>query len=375
MPPRANKAAIGATKRIFHRETDAKYLLGAHVSASGGVYNAIQNSVDIGANAVGCFLKNQRRWESAPYSEDDIKKFHHECSTHNYNSRTDVLPHGSYLINLANPNKEARTKSLNAFIDDLKRCELLGVGLYNFHPGSSLGSDLKESLTRIAEAINEAINQTTFVKVVLENMAGHGNIIGSKLEELAEVIEQVKNKDRVGVCIDTCHTFAAGYDIRTEDKFVEFWNDFDTTIGYKYLSGIHLNDSKAPLGSNRDLHQNIGLGFLGLESFRLIMNKSELQNIPLILETPPDPKRGDENRAEEIELLTWLTGRSADDEQVISKSIELQERGAEERKKHQDQFDKKNKPAKAKAGTTKTQTSLKTTRKRKKEVVTSDEEE
>lgn len=183
-------------------------------------------------------------------------------------------------------------------------------------------------------------------------MAGHGHIIGSDLQDLADIISQVEDKSRVGVCIDTCHAFAAGYDIRDEDSFTKFWQKFETIVGYEYLAGIHLNDSKAPLGSKRDLHQNIGLGFLGLETFRLMVNKKELEGIPMILETPVDEKKvakegvSADLRGDEIKLLEWLIGKEKDDKEVLEKSKELQEKGAKERKEHQEKFDKKNKEKK-----------------------------
>lgn len=171
-------------------------------------------------------------------------------------------------------------------MDDLKRCEQLGIGLYNFHPGSSLDGDHDEAIKKLAKNINKAIEETTFVKIVIENMAGHGNLIGSNLKDLKDVIDLVEKKDRVGVCLDTCHTFAAGYDIRTEDQFNKFLDEFDETVGKEYLSAIHLNDSKAPLGANRDLHQRLGYGFLGLEVFRVIANSPRLEGLPIVLETP-----------------------------------------------------------------------------------------
>lgn len=278
----------------------------------------------------------------------DIDQFHEFCKTHNYDPKKHILPHGSYLINLGNPDSDKRKQALDAFVDDLARCEQLGIGLYNLHPGSTLGSDKQETLQHIADGINEGISKTSFVKVVLENMAGHGNIVGSDLHDLAGLIKLIEKKERVGVCIDTCHTFAAGYDIRTKKTFDEFWDLFDATVGYKYLSAIHLNDSKAPLGSKRDLHQNIGLGFLGLEAFRLVMNKEELQDLPLILETPEDTKSDVDVRGNEIKLLEWLTGKSADDPEVLEKSKELQKQGAKERAEHQDKFDKKKDAGEAK---------------------------
>lgn len=252
------------------------------------------------------------------------------------------------MINLGNPDAAKRKQSQQSFEDDLKRCEQLGVGLYNLHPGSAVGgADKQETIKHIANGINQGLKATEFVKVVLENMAGHGHIIGSDLQDLADIISHVENKERVGVCIDTCHTFAAGYDIRTKDVFEAFWTQFEKIVGYKYLAGIHLNDSKAPLGSKRDLHQNIGLGFLGLEPFRLLMNKEEIQGIPMILETPIDEKAIAKEgaladvRADEIKLLEWLIGKEADDEQVLEKSKELQKKGAKERSEHQKKFDVK----------------------------------
>lgn len=197
--------------------------------------------------------------------------------------------------------------------------------------------------------MNEGIKQTKFVKVVLENMAGAGNVVGGELEDLGTVIKLIEDKSRVGVCIDTCHAFAAGYDLRDQQTFDQFWDEFNDKIGYEYLAAIHLNDSKAPLGSHRDLHQNIGLGFLGLECFRLIMNKPELEGLPLILETPADEKAARDIRGDEIKLLEWLTGKAGDDSEVLAKAEELSAQGEKERNEHQAKFDKKKeekKPAK-----------------------------
>lgn len=271
----------------------------------------------------------------------DIDQFHKLCKDEGFDPKKHILPHGSYLINLGNPDAAKRKQAKDAFIDDLLRCEQLGIGLYNLHPGSTLGSDKDETLKYIAEGINEGIEKTEFVKVVLENMAGHGNIVGSDLNDLATLIKFVDNKERVGVCIDTCHTFAAGYDLRTKETFNAFWDKFDEIVGYKYLSAIHLNDSKAPLSSKRDLHQNIGLGFIGLETFRLIMNKAELEDLPIVLETPEDAKIDVDIRGNEIKLLEWLIGKEADDPEVLKKAQELQDKGSKERQEHQDKFDKK----------------------------------
>lgn len=242
---------------------------------------------------------------------------------------SDVLPHGSYFINLANPDKEKETKAYDGFLDDLKRCEQLGIGLFNFHPGSSLGSDHDEAIARLAENINSAINETSTVKIVIENMAGHGHLLGSKLEDLRDVIALIDNKDRVGVCLDTCHTFAAGYDIRTEEGFDRFINQFDEIVGAQYLSAIHLNDSKVDLGANRDLHQRLGWGYLGLEVFRVIANHPRMQNIPIILETPSgeDPKIW----GDEIKLLESMLGKEKGDAELLAKAEEECKRGMKER--------------------------------------------
>lgn len=247
---------------------------------------------------------------------------------------------------MSNPDDEKRQKAFEGLLDDLQRCEQLNIGLYNLHPGSSLDGDKEEAIVKIAQGINRGIRETKFVKVVLENMAGQGRIVGSTLEDLRKLIDIIDDKERVGVCIDTCHAFAAGYDISNEAGFEQFWDDFDRLVGYKYLSGMHLNDSKAPLGSNRDLHQNIGLGFLGLEAFRLIMNKKELERLPMILETPFDNDQ-DDPRGEETKLLEWLIGKSKDDPEFIAKTKYLADKGAKERKEQQDKFDKKTSSAKS----------------------------
>jgi AP endonuclease-1 len=185
------------------------------------------------------------------------------------------------------------------------------------------------------------------VKIVIENMAGHGNLIGSNLQDLRDVIDLIEDKSRVGVCIDTCHTFAAGYDIRTAEKFDEFFDQFDEIVGKEYLSAIHLNDSKAPLGANRDLHQRLGYGFLGLEVFRAIANSPRVQDIPIVLETPVG--KDESIWGEEIKLLEWLTDKEADNDEVVKKNDELQKLGAKERQEQLDKYDKKQETKKRKA--------------------------
>lgn len=340
-----------ASKKVefkYDRDTTCKYKFGAHVAMAGGISKALTNAMNIGANSFALFLKSPRKWVSPDIKEDEVAKFAELCQEYGYNPRTDILPHGSYFINLANPDAEKEEKAYGSFLDDLKRCEKLNIGLYNFHPGSSLDGDHKEALKRLADNINRAIKDTEFVKIVIENMAGHGNLIGSNLQDIKEVIDMVENKSRVGVCIDTCHTFAAGYDISNQEKFDEFFKLFEDTIGWEYLSAIHLNDSKAPLGANRDLHQKLGYGFLGLEVFRIIANSPKFQNIPIVLETPVD--KDDTIYGDEIKLLEWLQEKKPDDVEYIAKLEELSNFGAKERDEHLKKFETKtSKAAKANA--------------------------
>ncbi|KSA00774.1 uncharacterized protein AC631_03485 [Debaryomyces fabryi] len=342
------KTSLKAAKVEFKyaRDTTCKFKFGAHVAMAGGISKALTNAMNIGANSFALFLKSPRKWVSPDIKEDEVAKFAQLCKEYGYNPRTDILPHGSYFINLANPDAEKEEKAYGSFLDDLKRCEKLNIGLYNFHPGSSLDGDHKEALKRLADNINRAIKDTEFVKIVIENMAGHGNLIGSNLQDIKEVIDMVEDKSRVGVCIDTCHTFAAGYDISTQEKFDEFFKSFEDIIGWEYLSAIHLNDSKAPLGANRDLHQKLGYGFLGLEVFRIIANCPRLQNIPIVLETPVE--KDDTVYGEEIKLLEWLQDKKADDAEYITKLEELSKLGAKERAEHLKKFETKtSKAAKA----------------------------
>lgn len=314
---------------------------GAHVSGAGGISNTVTNAYRLGCNSFAMFLKSPRRWDSAPIKPEEVDKFKQYCIKYNYDPKTDILPHGQYFINLCNPNKELKIKSYNTFIDDLRRCESLDIGNYNLHPGSVLkGGDKEKGIKQLAQCINDAHKDTEFVKIVLENMASD-NVVGCKLEDLQQVIALVDNKSRVGVCIDTCHSFAAGYDLRTVESCERFWRLFDDIVGYKYLSGIHLNDSKGPLLANRDLHQNLGLGFLGLEAFRIIANNKKLEGIPIILETPYKTKVGEDHYGEEIKLLEWMSGMDGDSPEFEEKSEELSKKGLAERSEQAKKFEKK----------------------------------
>lgn len=274
-----------------------KYI-GAHVSASGGVENAPSNAHAIGATAFALFTKNQRQWVAAPLSSASIKKFRNTCEAFGYRP-FQILAHDSYLINLGHPDEEALAKSRTAFLDEMERCEQLGLDRLNFHPGSHLGKiSEEESLKLVAQSINIALERTKGVIAVIENTSGQGSNLGYSFEHLKYIIERVEDKSRVGVCIDTCHAYTAGYNIKTREGFRETFDKFDRVIGFQYLKGMHLNDTKKEMGSRVDRHDNLGKGFLGLEPFQWIMADSRFDGIPLILETPEEEKW-----KEEIELL------------------------------------------------------------------------
>lgn len=275
--------------------------VGAHVSASGGVENAPENAHAIGAKAFALFTKNQRQWRASAYTKKNIEGFRANVEKYGYDFGH-ILPHDSYLINLGHPEKEGLEKSRAAFEDEMMRCQQLGIRLINFHPGSHLNKiDPDKSLLRIADSINIALDKTQNVIAVIENTAGQGTNLGFEFGQLAYIIEHVDDKSRVGVCLDTCHSFAAGYDLRTKDAYEDTMQKFDEIVGMKYLKGMHLNDAKKPLGSKVDRHESIGKGMIGLDTFRFIMNDPRMDEMPLILETP-----NEEIWDEEIELLYSL---------------------------------------------------------------------
>lgn len=277
--------------------------IGAHVSAAGGVENAPVNAHNIGATGFALFTKNQRQWNAKPLSEEDITNFKKNCSEFGF-SMDGILPHDSYLINIGHPESSKLQKSRDAFLDEFQRCEQLGIRMINFHPGSHLNKiDESECLKRNAESINWTLDQTTGVTAVIENTAGQGTNLGYKFEHLAAIIDQVDDKERVGVCLDTAHAFAGGYDISTEVGFMETIKEFDSIVGFQYLKGMHLNDSKKELGSRVDRHETLGNGLIGWTPFELIMKDPHFDGIPLILETP-DP----DGWAAEIAKLKSLGG-------------------------------------------------------------------
>lgn len=275
--------------------------LGPHVSASGGVENAPLNAMAVGATAFALFTKNQRQWIAPPLTEKSIEAFKVNCEKAGI-SADYILPHDSYLINLGQPEPESLEKSRNSFIEEMHRCEQLGLKMLNFHPGSHLKQiSLDVCLHRIAESINIALDKTQGVMAVIENTAGQGSNVGFGFQHLASIIDRVEDKSRVGVCLDTCHTYSAGYDLKTEEGYVETFKEFDEVVGAQYLKAIHLNDTKKPLASRVDRHDSIGKGLLGMEFFQRFMKDSRFDDMPIILETPDDTLW-----AEEIKLLHSL---------------------------------------------------------------------
>lgn len=264
-----------------------KYL-GAHVSASGGVENAPVNAHAIGAKAFALFTRNQRQWKSSPLTKGSISLFKERCEEFGYEAKH-ILPHDSYLINLGHPEAEGLQKSREAFLDEMQRCEQLGLDRLNFHPGSHLNlMPVDDCLSRIAESVNWVLNQTAGVCAVLENTAGQGTNLGYTFEQLAYIINKVEDKSRIGVCIDTAHTLASGYDIKTAEGFTETFRHFDEVIGFSYLRGMHINDSKKDLATRVDRHDSIGKGVMGLTTFKMLMCDPRFDDIPLILETPDE---------------------------------------------------------------------------------------
>ncbi|GAB1215194.1 hypothetical protein ATERTT37_004380 [Aspergillus terreus] len=382
-----------ATKRKTKKEKEADLMplrvrtqglrmcVGAHVSAAKGVFNAIHNSMHIGGNAFALFLKSQRKWDNPALQDDHRDNFRNLCIEHQYDGAKHILPHGSYLVNLAQEDKAKAKQAYDAFLDDLRRCEALGIKLYNFHPGSANQSPLPEALSRLAKALTNALAATTTVTPVLETMCGHGTTIGGYLPEFRDLLALIPREyhSRIGICIDTCHSFAAGYDLVSPAGFRAFMQEFDDVIGLQYLRALHLNDSKAPRGSRRDLHANIGTGFLGLRAFHNIMNEPRFEGLPMILETPIDrpvsevskdeesgsedsdvkPKKTKKKQAKrpaaaktqtvpdpsvwarEIELLESLIGMDPESAEFRALEAKLSEEGRESREKHQEQYERK----------------------------------
>ncbi len=273
-------------------------LIGAHISAAGGVENAPKNAADINATAFALFTKNQKQWFAPALSAASIEAFKKNCQELGFAANA-ILPHDSYLINLGHPADEGLEKSRNSFCDEMKRCEILGLDRLNFHPGSHLREITEsECLSKIAESINIALDKTKGVTAVIENTAGQGSNVGYRFEHLAEIIDKVEDKSRVGICIDTCHAFAAGYDLTTPEACGKTFAELDKVVGLRYLRGMHFNDAKKMLGSKVDRHETLGNGAIGTDCFKWLIEQPFTDNIPLILETP-EPEKW----SAEIELL------------------------------------------------------------------------
>lgn len=264
-----------------------KYI-GAHVSVAGGVSNAPLRAHEIGAKAFALFTGSSNRWVSKEISDEEAERFKNNCALYGYTPSV-ILPHDNFLINLGSPDSKKLAMSRKSFLDEMKRCEKLGLTMLNFHPGSHLNElGETECLDRIADSINITLEKTSGVTAVLENVAGQGSNLGHSFEQLAHIIGKVEDRSRVGVCIDTCHAYSAGYDLTSKEGYEETWRQFDDIIGLNYLKGMHLNDDKRELGSRIDRHEKIGLGTLGKDFFRRLVNDPRLDGIPMILETPDD---------------------------------------------------------------------------------------
>lgn len=378
------------------RTTGLGMFIGAHVSGAKGVQNAVTNCVHIGGNAFALFLKSQRKWENPPLQDEHRDGFRANCVEHKYDATRHIVPHGSYLVNLAQEEPDKAKQAYNSFVEDLHRCEALGIKLYNFHPGTTGNSPRPAAITRIASALNRALSSTQTVTPLLENMAGSGNVIGSTFADLASIISQIgeKHRSRIGICLDTCHLFAAGYDLRSRSSFASVLEELDKEVGMQYVKALHLNDSKAPFASRRDLHANIGTGFLGLGAFWNVVNEKRFEGLPMVLETPIDKKvgtttgtsggasGGGEGKADsedggeesgdvkgkakgkgkmrppvkgskektvedksiwarEIKLLESLIGMDPEGDEFLRLEKELADQGTDERKKYQEAFDRK----------------------------------
>lgn len=364
--PRKSKAEKEAEAMpLAPRTLGHRFLIGAHVSSAGGVDKAVNNAVHIGANSFALFLKSQRKWDNPPLAEETASAFHAGCASHSFARDNHIVPHGSYLVNLAHTDPARTAQAYTAFIDDLRRCERLGIGLYNFHPGNVQGVSRPEAIAHLAKNLNRAHAETKGVVTLLENMAAAGgNVLGSSFEDLADTIALIDDKSRVGVCLDTCHAFAAGYDLRTKEAINDTLEKLDSIVGLQYLRALHLNDSKAPFDSRRDLHANIGTGFLGLRAFHGIMNDTRFEGLPIVLETPIEVYDDDGNPvkdekgkstkedrgiwAREIKMLESLCGMDPDSEGFKEMERKLAARGQKERARVQDQVDRRAEKAKSK---------------------------
>ncbi|XP_073405600.1 probable endonuclease 4 isoform X2 [Dendrobates tinctorius] len=297
------KVAETASKPLHLSLSPHKYV-GAHVSIQGGLWKAALEAKRIGARAFGLFLRSQRTWSSKPLEEEAAEKFRRTCDELGFESRY-ILPHSPYLMNLGSPKPDVFQKSRAMLVEELVRCQKLGLTLYNIHPGSHIGEmPVSKCLELIADGINYAHSQVPGVVVVLENMSCQGNTVGGRFEELRGIIDHIKDKSRIGVCLDTCHAFAAGHNLSEKNGLQHMLDEFEKIVGLCYLKAVHLNDSKGEVGCRLDRHENIGRGHIGVEGFRKVMNEPRFNEIPMILETPASPEF--EDYSDEIDLLYSL---------------------------------------------------------------------
>ncbi|XP_043198870.1 probable endonuclease 4 isoform X3 [Amphibalanus amphitrite] len=302
LPPVKEEAA--ALCRAPFEATGQLYV-GAHVSGAGGLWKAVREAHDIGARSFALFLASQRTWNRKPLSEEDAVRFREAMQNYGYSGDL-VVPHGSYLMNLGSPEPETRSKSCALLLDELQRCQKLGLPLFNFHPGSTCGKISRdESVAHIARGINDALSVTSGVTVLLENMSRQGNTLGGDLRELRAIIDLVEDQDRIGVCLDTCHAHAAGYDLSTEAGFSTLMADFESVLGLNRLRAVHLNDSKSLVGSHKDRHENIGKGTIGKAGIMRVLADPRFQRLPIVLETP---YVDDDIYRREIKLLYGMIG-------------------------------------------------------------------
>ncbi|XP_068108230.1 probable endonuclease 4 isoform X2 [Hyperolius riggenbachi] len=305
---KTNKVEEGEVLNLVPRRlqlsSETHKFVGAHVSIQGGLWNAALEAGRIGARAFGLFLRSQRTWNSKTLEESSAEKFRRTCAELGLDSRF-ILPHSPYLMNLGSPKPDVRQKSRDMLVDELGRCRLLGLTIYNIHPGSHVGEmPVDKCLELIADGINHAHSQVPGVTVVLENMSRQGSTVGGRFQELRGIIDLVEDKTRIGVCLDTCHAFAAGHNLAEEAGLRHMLDEFEETVGLSYLRAVHLNDSKGKVGCRLDRHENIGRGHIGVTGFRQVMNEPRFNDIPMILETPYNAE------FDEIELLYSLCAES-----------------------------------------------------------------
>lgn len=277
------------------------FFIGAHISVEGGLHKAPERAASIGCSTLQIFTKSNRQWFAKPLSEDEVVAFKESIRKHNIRS---VTVHASYLINLASPQIETRTRSINALIKELDRCNALGVDYLVLHPGSHVNQTIEKGLALIIEGINKVFEKNHgSTMLLLETMAGQGSSLGHTFEQIATLRQEIKEKKRVGICLDTCHTFAAGHEFSTKETYEEMWNEFDKIIGLKHLKVIHVNDSKKECGSGVDRHEDIGKGQIGLKGFEFLFNDPRFFDIPKILETPKEDLSDDKRNIEIIKKL------------------------------------------------------------------------